>query len=107
MVVKTTRVEVVPTVGKITRNSSTMAGQGKKKAGKKKKQTGGQAGGKVNWKKVGKAIMSANKFIKDNKIISRGATFLSDVGVPYADRVAKAAAKQGYGKQGGRGALKF
>ena len=105
MVVKTTRVEVIPTIGKRTLNSSTNMAGGKKKTGRKKGK--GQAGGKVNWRKVGKAIMDANRFIKDNKLVSKGATFLNDIGVPYAGRVAAAAAKQGYGKQAGRGALKF
>ena len=77
------------------------AGGRKKKAGKKK-----QTGGKVNWAKVGKFILDANRFVKDNKLVSKGATFLNDIGVPYAGRVAAAAAKQGYGKQRG-GAVKF
>lgn len=105
MVVKTTRVEVIPTIGKRTINSSTNMAGGKKKTGRKKGK--GQAGGKINWAKVERTAGNIERWLRKNKVISRTAGALSSVGVPYAGSVGAVASKLGYGKQSGRGALKF
>lgn len=41
-----------------------------------------------------------NKFLKKHKVISRGASVASLLGVPHADKVAKGAKFLGYGKTG-------
>eukprot|EP00808_Paulinella_micropora_P019312 g76665.t1 len=65
------------------------------------------AGANVNAAdRVGKTALAVNKFLRDNKIISKTANALGDFRVPYASRIGSTAAKLSYGKQRG-GAVKF
>lgn len=56
-------------------------------------------GGKLTLSGVVNALKKANNYVKSNKLISRGATALSSLGVPYADRVASTASNLGYGRR--------
>jgi hypothetical protein len=47
----------------------------------------------------GSFMKKANKFLKDNKVISKVAGVASDLGVPKADVIGKYAGKMGYGKK--------
>jgi len=48
---------------------------------------------------IGKALGSANKFLRSSRLISRAGATLGSIGVPYASQVGSIAGSLGYGKR--------
>jgi hypothetical protein len=65
----------------------------KRKVGKRKVQKG-----KGIFSSIGKAIVSAAKFVKKHKIISKTAGVLGAIGVPHAGKIGMVASSIGLGK---------
>jgi hypothetical protein len=72
----------------------------------KKRRARKQAGKGPVWDWIKKAAKQTHDFVKDNRLISRGAATISPFAGPYAgtiNRVGNVAATMGYGRRKPRG----
>lgn len=56
-------------------------------------------GGRITASQVVGVLKKAHDYIKKNKVISRAANALGEVGVPYASKIGSTASKLGYGRR--------